>query len=89
MTNRYLEKIARMHNARAFLKDLGENIKTMSPAEKVGFGMSTTGLGMGAANLTMSLGRDNRDKRKTEVEEQSLSTLKGIHKTLAKGITSA
>lgn len=77
MANRYLEKIA------GWKTGLGEGFKGMTPLEQLGFGMSGTGLAMGASNLAMSIGRERRENRKVKVEEASLNTLRGIHKTLA------
>jgi hypothetical protein len=76
MDNRYLEKIA------GWRTGLKEGFKNMTPLEHLGFGMSGTGLVMGASNLGMGLKREGREERKVNMEEQSLSTLKGIHKTL-------
>jgi hypothetical protein len=76
MANRYLEKIA------GWKTSLKEGFKNMTPLEQLGFGMSGTGLAMGASNLAMGLKRERREEKKVSMEEQSLSTLKGIHKTL-------
>ncbi|HXP52589.1 MAG TPA: hypothetical protein VN922_21730 [Bacteroidia bacterium] len=79
MGNKYLEKIAN-------IKSLGQAFAKTTPLERVGLGMSGTGLAMSAANLKLGLKRDSKDVEKMNIEEKSLDTLKDIHKTLAKSV---
>jgi hypothetical protein len=77
VTNKYLEKIAS-------IKGFGQALAKTGPLERVGLGMSGTGLAMSAANLKLGLKRDKKDETKMGLEEKSLDTLKNIHRDLSK-----
>jgi len=65
------------------VKGFGKFLGELRPEDKIKLGLSSAGLGLGAAGFATAQHQRAKDERRRDLEAQSLATLRKIHQSLA------